>query len=313
MSSEWEENKYYNVGDVVVYEGYKYKNIQSHRSQADWTPDVTPALWGRLSRGEAEAHDSGAYHSNEVHRDDDGKKWDEVTETKVQVTQDEKKKEWWDLDAHRKKEVEIGGGLALGAALLGAGVFAYEHHKKSQEQQKAEAWALGNWISEARARTQRYRTEGATETVTWVLVESKEEIPQDAIIGGQDNGGESFFVARSYQAGGLHPGKAGAHLSKGGVISYGGKAIDVEKFEVAVAVTDTVTWVDGTRPFSVQQVSSTLVEGGKESDGTVLYIAQAPYQGALHPGKVRETYKGAYIAVDREEKVVEEYRVLVLA
>jgi len=145
-----------------------------------------------------------------------------------------------------------------------------------------------------------------------VLVESREEIPREAFPGGRDVGGETFYVARSYQAGGLHPGKAASHLKKGGLISYGGKSIDVEKFEVLIVTeTESVTWRDGPRPFATESISETLIVGGKESDGTPLYIAQAPYQGGLHIGKVRDQYKGAYIAFEREEKIVEEYRVLV--
>ena len=65
MVAEWEPGTQYNIGDVVFYQGlldlcalsepwltmrtgHQYKIIQPHRSQSDWTPDVTPALWGRM-------------------------------------------------------------------------------------------------------------------------------------------------------------------------------------------------------------------------------------------------------------------------
>ena len=35
----------YSIGDRVQYNGTLYKCIQAHISQADWTPDATPALW----------------------------------------------------------------------------------------------------------------------------------------------------------------------------------------------------------------------------------------------------------------------------
>ena len=35
----------YSVGDVASYDGVLYRVVQAHRSQADWTPDKTPALW----------------------------------------------------------------------------------------------------------------------------------------------------------------------------------------------------------------------------------------------------------------------------
>ncbi|KAG8892521.1 hypothetical protein FRB99_002664, partial [Tulasnella sp. 403] len=47
MVKQWGAGNNYQVGDVVTYEGYYYKTIQAHTSQNDWTPDRTPALWGR--------------------------------------------------------------------------------------------------------------------------------------------------------------------------------------------------------------------------------------------------------------------------
>lgn len=35
----------YKIGDVIQYAGALYKVIQAHTSQADWTPDITPALF----------------------------------------------------------------------------------------------------------------------------------------------------------------------------------------------------------------------------------------------------------------------------
>lgn len=39
----------YAAGDRVVYDGALYKCVQAHTSQADWTPDATPALWVAVS------------------------------------------------------------------------------------------------------------------------------------------------------------------------------------------------------------------------------------------------------------------------
>ena len=55
------------AGDRVQHGGTLYKCVQAHTSQADWTPDATPALWVVVSVDEwpewvqpAGAHD--AYH-----------------------------------------------------------------------------------------------------------------------------------------------------------------------------------------------------------------------------------------------------------
>ena len=45
----WVPNTDYKAGDRRRYsDGYLYKCIQDHKSQEDWTPDATPALWTRI-------------------------------------------------------------------------------------------------------------------------------------------------------------------------------------------------------------------------------------------------------------------------
>lgn len=41
----WAIGRAYATGDRVQYGGTLYKCVQTHTSQADWTPDATPALW----------------------------------------------------------------------------------------------------------------------------------------------------------------------------------------------------------------------------------------------------------------------------
>ena len=41
----WAIGKAYAVSDRAQYNGTLYKCVQAHTSQADWTPDATPALW----------------------------------------------------------------------------------------------------------------------------------------------------------------------------------------------------------------------------------------------------------------------------
>ena len=45
--AQWEPNVAYAIGQLRTYgsDGKLYKCVQAHTSQADWTPDVTPALW----------------------------------------------------------------------------------------------------------------------------------------------------------------------------------------------------------------------------------------------------------------------------
>ena len=41
----WKPGVPYTIDTRIRYDGVLYKCVQSHTSQGDWTPDVTPALW----------------------------------------------------------------------------------------------------------------------------------------------------------------------------------------------------------------------------------------------------------------------------
>lgn len=41
----WEADIAVSVDDRYQYEGKLYKVIQAHTTQADWAPDITPAMW----------------------------------------------------------------------------------------------------------------------------------------------------------------------------------------------------------------------------------------------------------------------------
>ena len=45
----WKTDTIYEVGDRIRYEDVLYKCVQAHTSQAQWTPDITPALWTEVS------------------------------------------------------------------------------------------------------------------------------------------------------------------------------------------------------------------------------------------------------------------------
>ena len=48
----WTIGMAYAVDDRVQHGGTLYKCVQAHTSQADWTPDATPALWAVVSKGQ---------------------------------------------------------------------------------------------------------------------------------------------------------------------------------------------------------------------------------------------------------------------
>lgn len=46
----WQTDTAYTVGIRVRYGDKLYKCVQAHTSQADWTPDNTPALWTEVAK-----------------------------------------------------------------------------------------------------------------------------------------------------------------------------------------------------------------------------------------------------------------------
>lgn len=48
MFINWSEVGSYNLNDYRTYEGKLYKCLHAHEGQADWTPDVSPALWKKV-------------------------------------------------------------------------------------------------------------------------------------------------------------------------------------------------------------------------------------------------------------------------
>lgn len=49
---KWEADIAVKVDDRYQYNGVLYKCVQAHTTQANWTPDITPALWTKVSLDE---------------------------------------------------------------------------------------------------------------------------------------------------------------------------------------------------------------------------------------------------------------------
>jgi len=227
------------------------------------------------------------------------------------VPHHEQKKSWHDIDDNRKKELEIGGGLLVGLGAIGAGYYAYHEHGKNEEEKKAQTWGLQAWIKDAEQRTRDYQNNGPQgQAITWILNDGH-TVPDGAIVGGQEADGTPTYVARAYFEGGIQPGKVSAKTKKGGVIGYGGKEIDTPKYEILVGDQGAVRWVQTSGTLNPDNLGAQIVEGGREPNGAKLYIAQAPYRGAVVPGKAGPKLNGAVIAYGGDEHEVNEYAVLV--
>ncbi|THG95651.1 hypothetical protein EW026_g6045 [Hermanssonia centrifuga] len=319
MVYQWEPETQYNNGDVVEFEGHQYQIVQPHRSQSDWTPPVTPALWARLPEQYCQPGQGGGGYNpsyeqpqqqqqQEPVNDGQGKQWDEHEHQKVDIPHEEQKKNWWDLDDKRKHELEVGGGLAAGLGLLGAGYYAYKHHEKSGEEKKAQVWGLQGWLTDAQRRTQEFYQNGPQGPVTWVLVQDK-HVPEGAFPAGEVDG-EPLYVCRAFHEGSIQVGKVSPRLDRGAVIGYGHNEIHLATYEVLLGDRRAVQWVEAHGHLDLNELGARPVEAGKESNDTPLYIAQAHYHNGIHPGKCSTHLDGAFIPFGNTEKNVSDYRVL---
>ncbi|KAI0321187.1 hypothetical protein OF83DRAFT_1161971 [Amylostereum chailletii] len=308
MVQTWEPGTSYGYGDVVEYEGARYKIIQPHRSQGDWTPNVTPALWGRLVQGDDGEHrdEHEHRHGQEPYSYGDQSSFEKPTyqsshpDQSVEVPHEEQKKHWWDLDDDRKKQVEIGGGLLAGAAAIAGGYYAYRKHEKSEEQEKALTWGLQSWLRDAQARTDQFRREGPRAPATWVLVNGPITTPpQGALIAGRSKDGSPLYVARAFHEGSIRT----YHVKLSLAAALG-------TFDILIGDQRAVRWEGFSNSFRAESFRARPVEGGREADGTPLYVCQVDHEGAVVPGKCSANLSGGYIVWGGKEKSIDNYRVL---
>ncbi|KAL7422915.1 hypothetical protein Q5752_002212 [Cryptotrichosporon argae] len=176
----------------------------------------------------------------------------------------------------------------------GLGVWAWSEDDKA-ENDKQGVWrkwgdkhGKAEWLSAARARTAFYKdTRGIVPIVRWKLVERGGRMPDDALPVGHEANGEVLYAARAWHEGGLHLGKAGAHLVNSASISYGGAELTLDVYEVLCGPPDSsvLTWLPFDHGFRATLRGWQPVEGGRERDGQALFVAKAEHERGIHPGK----------------------------
>ncbi|EKM80829.1 hypothetical protein AGABI1DRAFT_83786 [Agaricus bisporus var. burnettii JB137-S8] len=305
MTRSWEPGTQYNLGDVVEYNGDEYRIIQAHFSQSDWAPDRTPALWGKLPHRH---HQQGQYQQQQECQPQQPQKtcYDYGKQEQAPQHSDSKEKKNWfgNITESQKQALEVGGGVALGAGLLGGAFAAWKHHQHKEEAHDSfEAWA-----NAARGRAEEFRAKGPQGPATWVYNEGK-HIPEHAILVGTEHNW-NLYICRAYCDGGVQIGKASDVFKKGAVIGYKEDEHHLDQYEILLGDMRGLKWVQTGNSLDLASLGATPVEGGYENDHTRLYIARAFHKGAKHPGKVSERLDGAYIPYDGKEKCVKEYEVL---
>ncbi|GLB37266.1 putative protein of unknown function (DUF3421) [Lyophyllum shimeji] len=321
MTQCWEPGVQYNHGDVVSYEGHRYKIIQPHRSQSDWTPPITPALWGRMSdqdggqQGHSQQSWSNQQPQNQQPQNQPPPSYQQPQDNGGQLQQgyqyhDQKptheeakpeKTHWYDDKS--KLALGIGGGVAAG--LLAGGIHHLIHKHEKDEHQEAGHAA---WVNEARMRAEQFNRNGPQGPATWLLTQGK-DIPRYAIEVGREHSAP-LYICRAYWDGGKQVGKASTALEKGAVVGYKHKEHHTDVYEILLGDMNGLRWVPAHGKVNVSALGYRPVEGGHEKDGTPLYVIKAMYDGIYHPGKASATLDGAYIPYGGTEKNIKEYQVL---
>ncbi|PPR05943.1 hypothetical protein CVT24_006668 [Panaeolus cyanescens] len=331
MTQLWQPGTQYNIGDEVEYDGARYRIIQPHFSQGDWTPPVTPALWGRMQGGgSGHGHGHGHAQPSKPECHDPPQQHQQPSYGQQPIAQQppkygsgngsdsesdgeggRRKKNWYDIDSADKKKLGLAGGLLAGAAALGAGVIAYKKHEEHKDEAASQAWAANNWLEEARARAAQFNQFGPKGPYTWYLTQGK-NIPQGALLVGTEHSW-NLYVCRALYDGALVLGKASDAFKKGGVLGTQNKEVHVDTYEILLGDSNRLRWVPYSGKFSLASLGAQPIEGGREANGTRIYVVQAFHKGAVHPGKVGDGWDSAYIPYDGREKAVTEYKVLCLA
>ena len=66
-----------------------------------------------------------------------------------------------------------------------------------------------------------------------------------------------------------------------------------------------VRWVPFSHQLNIEELGAKPVEGGKESNDALLYIARVRYNDGLHPAKIGEHLPAAHLAFNGTEVLVE--------
>jgi hypothetical protein len=120
--------------------------------------------------------------------------------------------------------------------------------------------------------------------------------------GGYEANGAPLFICRAAFRGGWHPGKIRQGFN-GCNIGYGGREQTVSNYQV---YTGRTKW----RAAQFGQIPGGMINAGREADGQALGVCRAPWNGGLHPGKIRVGFGGCNIGFGGQEITVGSYEVL---
>lgn len=320
----------YDLGDVVSYNGHDYKIIQPHKSQSDWNPSITPALWDNIGPAGSH-HGSPQPWQQQQQQQPTPQPWQQQQQQQQQPSgqpnpgvnypegpdheKDEKTepKRWDDLSDESKHNFEMAGGIAAGVGIIAAGIGFGLKYKHDKEQEKKAAFNAHTWQEGAVERSRRHEAAGFVGPPTWVLARGK-EMPPNAFPAGDDTA-HTLYVCRTAVDTSWQIGKASSWFKTGAVIGYGGDEQNIGQFEVLCADPRSLKWVPASGELGATEgryQGHRLVEGGFEGDDkrTPIYIAHAQVDNSTTPGKIRNGWSAALIPKGGKEVKAKNYSVL---
>lgn len=155
--------------------------------------------------------------------------------------------------------------------------------------------ASGEWIIEA-------PQEKVSGPAVWVPVTGS-EIPEGAIVGGQDTDGSPIYIGRASHEGALIPGKA---IKDHGVcyVAWGGGEHGKDSYEVLVG--DAGNWI----ATSNAGIPNNALPAGESEEGEPLFVGRVPHEGSLTVGKVHPSHNCCYISFAGQELAFSDYEIL---
>lgn len=127
------------------------------------------------------------------------------------------------------------------------------------------------------------------------------------VIGGNDVNGEPIYVGRANESGDTIPGKV-VPSHRVCYVAYAGRECAHHHYQVLTNPNNTeLVWVQA----SHGSIPTGALAGGKQSDGTNLYIGRGHYNGSMVVGKVHPQHHVLYVSFGGDEHPIHSYEVLV--
>jgi len=156
----------------------------------------------------------------------------------------------------------------------------------------------------AEQRVQQYEVLVAPVRSSWVATSAYGDLPEGAILAGNDADGTEIYVGRAFHEGDQLPAKV-MPSKQVAYVAYGGQEIAKHQYEVLC--NGNVEWVHSGHG----SIPSNAVIGGQTSNGETLYVGRTHHEGSLTPGKVHPSHGSLYIPFGGAEVSFNNYEILI--